>query len=228
MGGPGSGRRRDKARDREVAELRDRGLTLAEIGHRFGITRQGVKLVLDRQGYGGPPKCRWRRAPAADPDRVKLLFGPYQAPPLKRGDRAVCLFRDCEVVITTWSDAPIPWPRCHALDSPGPGSGLLVDEELARAVRHESALAIRHWWGASWTAVRNWRRALGVRGLDTEGSRELHRKVSHEGGAAVRHKFAPRPQRPPPPERKRAWAAGEDELVPMRHGVGAARRARQR
>jgi hypothetical protein len=38
-------------------------------------------------------------------ERVKLLFGPYQAPPLNRGDRAVCLFRDCEVVITGRTDA---------------------------------------------------------------------------------------------------------------------------
>ena len=67
-----------------------------------------------------------------------LLFGPYQEPPLKRGDRAVCLFRDCEIVITGWTDARIPWPRWHALDSPGSGPGLLVDEELARAVRRRA------------------------------------------------------------------------------------------
>jgi polyhydroxybutyrate depolymerase len=28
------------------------------------------------------------------------------------------------VVITSWTDAAIPWPRCRALDSPGPGSGI--------------------------------------------------------------------------------------------------------
>src|SRR5262249_39550612 len=33
-------------------------------------------------------------------------------------------------------------PRCRLADGPGGGSGLLVDEELARAVRHESAAAI--------------------------------------------------------------------------------------
>jgi hypothetical protein len=31
---------------------------------------------------------------------VRLLFGPYEAPPLRRGDRAPCRVRDCEVVIT--------------------------------------------------------------------------------------------------------------------------------
>jgi hypothetical protein len=78
----------------------------------------------------------------ADRERVKLLFGPYRAPHLKRGDRATCLYRDCAVVITTWSDAPIAWPRCRALDSSGGGCGLLVDEEPARAVRHEAAAAV--------------------------------------------------------------------------------------
>jgi hypothetical protein len=80
-------------------------------------------------------------------ERVKLLFGPYKPPPIKRGDRAFCLYRDRLVVVTGWSDAPISWPLCRGLDPPG-GRGLLVDDELAHAVRHESALAIRHWWGS--------------------------------------------------------------------------------
>src|SRR5262245_26109787 len=83
-------------------------------------------------------------------DRVKLLFGPYQAPALRQGDRAFCLLRDCDVVITSWSSGRIPWPRCRPVDGyHGGGWGLLLDEELARAVRHESAAAVCHWWGAS-------------------------------------------------------------------------------
>jgi hypothetical protein len=39
--------------------------------------------------------------------RVKWLHGPYRA--LAKGDRAFCLLRDCEVIITGWTDAPIPW-----------------------------------------------------------------------------------------------------------------------
>jgi hypothetical protein len=81
-------------------------------------------------------------------ERLKLLHGPYTAPPLQRGDRAVCLFRDAEVVITGWSDATVPWPRCRLRGTRG-GSGLLVDEELARAVRHESA---KGYHGPLWTA----------------------------------------------------------------------------
>jgi hypothetical protein len=81
------------------------------------------------------------------PDKVKLLFGPYEPPPLRKGDRTSCLDRDADVVVTGWSDGRIPWPRCRALDSRGHGSGLLVEEELARPVRSESAAAIMYWWG---------------------------------------------------------------------------------
>ena len=68
-----------------------------------------------------------------DADRFKLLHAPYKPQPLRRGDRATCLFRDGDVVITSWSDARLPWPRCRRADSTGGGSGLLVDEELLRA-----------------------------------------------------------------------------------------------
>ena len=36
-------------------------------------------------------------------------------PQLKVGDVATCLYRDCDVVVTSWTDAPLPWPRCRAL-----------------------------------------------------------------------------------------------------------------
>jgi hypothetical protein len=64
--------------------------------------------------------------------RFKLLFGPYRPPALQRGDRATCLFRDGDAVVTSWTDARISWPRCRAEGTHGGGSGLLVDEELAR------------------------------------------------------------------------------------------------
>jgi hypothetical protein len=70
-----------------------------------------------------PAGPRGRLAAMPNRDRVLLLFGPYKPPPLKRGDQAHCLFRDCEVVITSWADATIPWPRCRAVGGPGGGSG---------------------------------------------------------------------------------------------------------
>jgi hypothetical protein len=123
-----------------------------------------------------------------DRDRVQLLFGPYKPPALRRGDRAVCLLRDCTVVITSWTDARIPWPRCRALGGPGGGSGLLLDEELARAVRHESAAALMYWWGASKGAVERWRRVLGVGRTDNEGTARLMRAASEKGAAELRGK----------------------------------------
>ena len=75
-----------------------------------------------------------------DDERFRLLFGPYRAPPLHRGDRALCLFRDAPVAVTSWTDAPIPWPRCRALDGRGGGSGLLIEEGLARSLAPPRAI----------------------------------------------------------------------------------------
>ena len=44
-------------------------------------------------------------------DRTKLLFGPTGARPLKRGDRATCLSKDCDVQITIWTGARIQLAR---------------------------------------------------------------------------------------------------------------------
>jgi hypothetical protein len=134
-------------------------------------------------------------------DRHRLLHGPYRPPPVRRGDRAVCLFRDGEVVVTGWSDARISWPRCWLIGTQGGGSGLLVDEELARAVRTESALAVRYWWGVSWAAVSNWRRALGVEKLN-EGSALLRGVMNRELGDRQRGKKLP----PDQVERRRRTA----------------------
>jgi hypothetical protein len=90
----------------------------------------------------------------APADRTRLLYGPYRPMPLQRGDRAFCLYRDCDVVITSWSDARVPWPLCVRLGGrakPGP----LVNETLLAAARREASIAIQHWFGVSVTQV--WR-----------------------------------------------------------------------
>ena len=91
----------------------------------------------------------------------QLLHGPYPAPALVIGEETTCLLRGCTVRITSWTEAPIPWPRCQAIDQRG-GSGLLLNDELARAVRCEAVMAIRHWWGVSGGIVCRWRKVLGV------------------------------------------------------------------
>ncbi|HMC66420.1 MAG TPA: hypothetical protein VKI65_15910 [Gemmataceae bacterium] len=122
---------------------------------------------------------------------MKLLFGPYKPPTLRRGQRAFCLARDCDVVITGWTAARILWPRCRAFGTHGGGSGILVDTELARAVRHESAAAVRYWWGVGTKTIAWWRRALGVGRADPEGSRRLIRAASLAGTEAPQRNGLP-------------------------------------
>jgi transposase len=68
--------------------------------------------------------------PRIDREKVKLLHGPYKAPPLRKGDRTTCLYRDREVIISGMSDARISWPLCRPLGKGRPS--LLVEEELER------------------------------------------------------------------------------------------------
>src|SRR5262249_57149456 len=92
----------------------------------------------------------------------RLLSSPYTPPPVRRGDRATGLFRDADVVVTSWTSAQISWPCCCRPDTHGGGSGLLETEELARAFRSESAAAVGYWRGGFPGVVR--RRAQGPGG----------------------------------------------------------------
>jgi len=126
-----------------------------------------------------------RRQPA----NAVLLFGPYQTPDLRIGDRAICQLRDCQVVVTSWSAAPIPWPRCRALEGThGGGSGLLLTGDLVHAVRNESAAAVCWHWGVTAGVVWRWRKALGIRRDGTEGSRRLIQAASAAGGKAIQER----------------------------------------
>jgi len=117
------------------------------------------------------------------PKKVRLLFGPYRAPKLRRGRRATCLLRG-DVIITGTSDGRIPWPRCRRIGARG-GSGLLLAGELVEAVRRESAAAVCFWWGVSEGVVWRWRRELGVGRMDSEGSARLFLDAAAKGAAAM-------------------------------------------
>ncbi len=101
--------------------------------------------------------------------KTKLWFGPYRTPRLKVGQRTTCLYRDTDLVIFGWTAARIPLPRCYVAGTRAAGQGLLVNEELARAIRCESAAAIRHWWGVCGATVTKWRRTLGIGRTGSEG-----------------------------------------------------------
>jgi hypothetical protein len=74
------------------------------------------------------------------PDKCRLLHGPYCPPRLHVGARTDCNLRGT-VVITSWTDARISWPRCRPPEGKSHPS-LLVEDELARAVRTEAAAAV--------------------------------------------------------------------------------------
>jgi hypothetical protein len=118
-------------------------------------------------------------------DRVVLLHGPYYAPALQKGDRSTCLYRDCDVIITSWTDAPIPWPRCRSVEHKRSAPGLLVDDKLLRAIRHESAAAVIHWWRVTASVVWCWRRAFQVTKVNNNGSNRLVRAAAEKGASAI-------------------------------------------
>ena len=124
------------------------------------------------------------------PNRHALLHAPYHPPAVRRGDRTICLYRDAEVIVTSWTDAPISWPRCRAVGVRG-GSGLLVDEELLRAIRCESSVSLQSWFGVNEVTIWRWRKAFGVGQWGTEGSRRLHQALSENGAAKTRGKKRP-------------------------------------
>jgi hypothetical protein len=101
----------------------------------------------------------------------------------------------------------------------------LVTEELARAVRTESAAAICYWWGVSEGVVWRWRKALGVTRWGTEGSKLLHQEVSKRGADAirgrrlseetVRRRVQTRRERGCPPPNRRAEDGWKPEEVAL-------------
>jgi hypothetical protein len=139
-------------------------------------------------------------------DRLALLHGPYRSPALRKGDRADCLYRDCEVVITSWTDAPIPWPRCRSVDYKRSRPALLVDDELVRAIQHESATAVGFWWRVSVSVVWGWRRSFLVTKVNNNGSNRLVRAAAEKGAAAMQAREFTKPDR----EVKRRLAIDND------------------
>jgi hypothetical protein len=61
----------------------------------------------------------------------------------------------------------------HSVGKRGGGSGILVDDELARAIKHESAAALMHWWGVSTKTVWQWRKTFNIDRAGTPGSKRL-------------------------------------------------------
>jgi len=102
--------------------------------------------------------------------RYKLL-GNYHTPKFRYG-QTVDDERRGEVRIVGLSAGRIPWP----IGQQGAAKSLVLYRDLAKAVRRESVVAIRYWWGVGASAVWKWRKALGV---PPNNAGTLARHVAH-------------------------------------------------
>jgi transposase-like protein len=116
------------------------------------------------------------------------LIKHYTSPKVRKGEVVSCLYRDKDCRVTSWSNARISWPRVQPVGQRG-GSGLWVNETLARAIRTESAVALRYWFGINPTSVWKWRREFGVAGHSTTpGTSKAIRGAALKGAAAQKEK----------------------------------------
>ena len=62
----------------------------------------------------------------------------------------------------------------------------MVDDELARAIRTESAVALKYWWGIGTHGVWNWRKVLGVNKVNNPGTNRLVVVAAKKGAKGIR------------------------------------------
>ena len=110
--------------------------------------------------------------------RYQLHFGPYGTPRFRQGQTVIDEIRG-EVVIVEVSAGRIPWP----IGKLGRHKALVMFRGLARAVRHESNIAICHWWGVTPQTVTRWRNMLQVSG-PSEGTSKLRAAYGANDGFA--------------------------------------------
>jgi hypothetical protein len=113
-----------------------------------------------------------------DLDRFKLLFGPYRTPRFRYGERVLCDVRGL-VAVCGLSDASIPWLVCRGIGKSSGRTSLVVFDDLAIAIRRESAQAVAHHWGVSVVTVSKWRRLLDVP-QNNRGTLRLRQKYAKE------------------------------------------------
>jgi len=122
------------------------------------------------------------------------LLGTYRTPTFRYGQRVEDERRG-EVRIVGLSAGRIPWPIGQTKRT----KSLVLYRDLARAVRRESVVAIRHWWGVGANAVRRWRKALAVP-YNNEGT--TARRVAHGKGKANRPALAAMHAKAQDPDRR--------------------------
>jgi hypothetical protein len=140
-------------------------------------------FVVRAERTGGPATARGgrlllrgldRRWPARhagrmlDRDLTRLLFGPYKAPRLRKGDRAACLYRDTDIVVTGWTDAGVSWPCGRPVGTMGLPRSWWTRSWPAPSGRVGGGAALLV--GVSALLVWKWRKALGVDRINCPGS----------------------------------------------------------
>jgi hypothetical protein len=143
-----------------------------EIARRIGRTTSAVqtkRLILGLRSWRAR-NVRVREP--VDPEKAKLLLGPYHPPRTRRGKFLFCEWRGT-VKVGDYSDGPIPWPMKWRTRS------LILCGDLVRAVKQESALAVANHWGVCTGIVSKWRNALEVEPI-TDGTRFLKSHVQTE------------------------------------------------
>jgi hypothetical protein len=120
-------------------------------------------------------------------NRFRLLGAPYRSPIERVGDCVACRYRDRDIVVNDWTIAPLPWPMGVPVGGTG-APGIIVDEELARAIRTASAAALRHWLGVGIKGVWRWRMAFAIGRGGTPGSARLVQAAAQLGANAVKAK----------------------------------------
>jgi hypothetical protein len=116
-----------------------------------------------------------------------VLHGTYNPPAVRIGQRVFCRVRYKWCRVTSFTDAPISWPRGQPLKQRG-GGGLIVDATLERAIRTESAESLEHFFGVSGGVVWRWRKAFGIPRAGTPGSAARIAESSAKGAAAMKSK----------------------------------------
>ena len=93
---------------------------------------------------------------------------------------------------------------------------ILLDEELARAVRHEAA-AIRYWWGVNVAVIARWRKILGVSRTNNEGNARLIQAACQQGAEDMKRRDWTDEEREQRRQRNRAMGLAK-KLIPGYRG----------
>ncbi len=139
-------------------------------------------------------------------DRVKLHFGPYRTPLLRRGARVMCAIHG-ELIVEGLTDGRIPWPIGRGARQ----RSIVLFRDLERAVERESFQAVAYWWGVGATTVAKWRWALKVPKIN-EGTRLL--RIAYAKSPAGKA------------ARRKAWSKARDPV--RREKIAAAKRGKKR